>query len=218
MSIDLSSITEIRDKIGVVTKITDASGRVLWSTTIKFTINGDTYVADRDMTWAEWFASEYNTTGETEGTVKDSSGNEIDLSAVIVSGAVYEVGFGPPMATVALRCGAYASEYVDYAYITVPNASGTDSTIRSDLQGWQAVGTIVSGAVIGELPVGTVITCYVKSKNDYVSAYVKVNGTKVLNRSSSSRYGTYAYTVTGNATITLTTKPDKYGYIEITET
>lgn len=31
MSIDLSNITEIRDKIGVVTKITDASDRVLWS-------------------------------------------------------------------------------------------------------------------------------------------------------------------------------------------
>lgn len=30
MSVDLSSITEIRDKIGVVTKITDASGMVLW--------------------------------------------------------------------------------------------------------------------------------------------------------------------------------------------
>lgn len=122
-------------------------------------------------------------------------------------------------ATVALRCGAYASEYVDYAYVTFTDASGTACTIRSDLNGYQGTsGNPVSGAINYELPAGTIITCYVKSKNDYAPAYVKVNGTKVLNRSSSSSYGTYAYTVTGNATITLTTKPDKYGYIEITET
>ena len=209
MSIDLSSITEIRDKIGIITKITDASGMVLWSVAkmvvvtlesdlpsggstamgigyntedgsyveissagtyelplgtvidfwigpekgsgsadiyindeyvtgsrdgekcsyyhtlttniiisvsigsgygafyitevpencIVFSISGDyagSYTAEDGMTWAEWFASSYNTTGKTADDVSaitDSNGNVVNLTDVIVNGTAYEVGF-----------------------------------------------------------------------------------------------------------------------------
>jgi hypothetical protein len=73
----------------VVTQITDASGRVLWRASINFIINGTTYVAERGMTWAEWFVSTYNTMGETKGIIEDAVGNEISLDAVIVNGAEY---------------------------------------------------------------------------------------------------------------------------------
>ena len=90
---DFSKVTNLTIPEGVVTQIADAAGNVLWSATIKFTINGDTYIADRGMTWAEWFASSYNTTGETEGDIKDANGNEVSMDAVIVGGTAYEVGF-----------------------------------------------------------------------------------------------------------------------------
>ena len=91
--INFSTLKSLTIPEGNVTKITDASGQILWSATIKFTINGDIYYADRGMTWSQWFASSYNTTGETEGTVKDANGNEISLDTVIVNGAVYGVEF-----------------------------------------------------------------------------------------------------------------------------
>lgn len=94
---DFSKVKNLTIPEGVVKQITDASGRVLWSATIKFTINGETYVADRGMTWAEWFASAYNTTGKTADDVQSitANGAAVELSAVIVGGTAYEVGFGP---------------------------------------------------------------------------------------------------------------------------
>lgn len=95
MNIDTSKVTALSDEKGVIVQIADAAGNVLWSATIKFTINGDTYIADRGMTWAEWFASDYNTTGKTADDVQSISANgtAVELSAVIVGGTAYEVGF-----------------------------------------------------------------------------------------------------------------------------
>lgn len=142
-----------------------------------------------------------------------------DRGTLFEYGAIAIAENGNALASIATKAGGYASEYYDYAYLNFTDAYGTLVKVTSDGYATNLnAGERIGGNVTFELPVGSVITCYVKSKNDYVSAYVKLNGTKVLNRSSSNSYGTYAYTVTGNATITLTTKTDKYGYIEITET
>ena len=183
---------------GNVTKITDASGRVLWSAFIKFTMNGETYIADRGMTWAEWFASNYNTTGETEGTVTDANGNEVSMDAVIVGGTAYEVGFGPAMAT-----------------ITLPNGAVTRFGSGSRERTLSVRGDGITGDP-SEVPVGTFITCMI-SGGDYDSAYIVLNGTTVASGEISNVKSVYyVYTVTGNATITLTQEGYSY-YIRITE-
>lgn len=65
----------------------------VWVALISFIMNGETYRAEPGMTWSAWFASSYNTTGETEGTIKDANGNEVSMDSVIVGGTAYEVGF-----------------------------------------------------------------------------------------------------------------------------
>ena len=101
--IDFSKLKGLSIPEGAVKQIADAAGNVLWSAFIKFAMNGETYIADRGMTWAEWFASSYNTTGETEGDIKDANGNEVSMDAVIIGGTAYEVGFGPKALTIEVR-------------------------------------------------------------------------------------------------------------------
>ena len=185
MSIDLSRVTGISDSRGVVRQITDASGRVLWSATIKFTMNGETYEADRGMTWAEWFASDYNTTGETEGDIKDADGNAVSLDAVIVGGTAYEVGFGSPMAKVTLLADTfedynYCSAYIDYR---IPNGDR---------------GSLYTAGEY-ELPIGTVMLFDLKyGGNDRVSMYITLNDESVASGDTDARY---EYTLAGNISI-----------------
>ena len=193
MSIDLSSITEIRDKIGVVTQIADASGRVLWSATITFTINGDTYIADRGMTWAEWFASSHNTTGKTADDVQSISANgtAVALDAIIVGGMAYEVGFGPAIVTITITGNMYASAVNKMGYVKI-------NGIEYGRTGSETTEVI-------EIPVGTVITCRVVAQGDYVGEII-VNGEIVASAAGSGMVGfgravNYDYTATKNAVI-----------------
>lgn len=188
----------------VVKQITDAAGNVLWSAFIKFTMNGETYVADRGMTWAAWFASSYNTTGETKGDIKDANGNEVSMDAVIVGGTAYEVGFGPSTAIVTIT--GYSSEY--YVSVSID-------------------GTKYYSATTIEVPIGTVVECSAYTDDPvYLGAAIYVNGEKVANSSDYpyKNLVTYSYTVTCNATINLIEEYrgswSPYGYftrIEITE-
>jgi hypothetical protein len=195
MSIDLTGVTGIEDDYGNVTKITDASGRVLWSATIKFTINGDTYIADRGMTWAEWFASDYNTTGETEGTIKDANGNDVSMDAVIVDGTAYEVGFAKPMVTITITGTGHSSRcYVSCDGITYYSA---------------ATFTV---------PVGSKITCRVKSNdsNKGEGASISLNGTEI----QCSNDERYTHTIASDTAIRLrynTNAGTYYSDILITE-
>lgn len=179
--IDFSTLQGLTIPEGAVTQIADASGRVLWSATIKFTINGDTYIADRGMTWAEWFASDYNTTGETEGTITDANGNEVSMDAVIVGGTAYEVGFAPDTVT-----------------ITITGSSG---------EGYGSVsidGTTYWSATTIEVPIGTVVECYVNSDDVYyLASKVIVNGAMVASTALVFQPVYYSYTVTCNTTINI---------------
>ena len=122
--IDFSKVKGLTIPEGVVRQITDASGMVLWSATIKFTMNGVTYEADRGMTWAEWFASDYNTTGETEGDIKDADGNAVSLDAVIVGGTAYDVGFGPNL------------EVPEGMYLTFSSANSFTIAVNNTTKNW----------------------------------------------------------------------------------
>lgn len=308
MSIDLSSITEIRDKIGIITQIADASGRVLWSAVKKvtitvivdneaecfpyiehngivyehsvtftanigdtiycdvgstdyslitvngeevgdgypyynyevisdatinlhsyysyhgedeyynsdiditeipegqilFTISGTNYFADEGMTWTEWFASAYNTTGETEGNITDANGNEVSMDAVIIGGTAYEVGFAK-MVTLTI----IGASRVDAVYVIV---DGTQYCLAQ--------------TYALEVPVGTIVTCAIRDtagKYSGTPANVSVNGTVVMENTSST-FTTYDYVATKNATIMQSRKKyenkddnEYVGYITITE-
>jgi hypothetical protein len=196
MSIDFTGVTGIEDDYGNLTKITDASGRVLWSSTIKFTINGDTYIADRGMTWAEWFASDYNTTGETEGDITDANGNEVSMDSVIVGGTAYEVGFDDGMRDVSIFSATSSTKtYITIDGVTYGNSMGTFN-IR--------------------VPVGTVVNCYgqnMAGSAGAVPAQLHLNGEIIK-----SGAWTYSYVVETNVEINICC----YGfanmnYVKITE-
>ena len=57
---------------------------------IRFTINGESYTGEEWMTWADWNASDFNTTGQKVVSVTDASGNSVSLDSVIVGGTAYE--------------------------------------------------------------------------------------------------------------------------------
>ena len=152
------------------------------------------------MTWNEWFASDYNTTGKTADDVQTISANEatVALDAVIVGGTAYEIEFGPAMAT-----------------ITLPNGTVAYFGSGSKERTLHISGDGISGNP-SEVPVGTVITCTI-SGGDYDNAYITLNGVTVTSGYiDSGNSVTYDYTVTGNATITLTQEGYSY-YIRITE-
>lgn len=205
MSINFSSLQGLTIPEGNVTQITDASGRVLWSSTIKFTINGDTYIADRGMTWAEWFASSYNTTGETEGDIKDANGNEVSMDAVIIGGTAYAVGFSVPV-TVSFAGSGGNSSYARAIIDGVTYYTGQEEAI--------------------EIPAGTTISLYFQDKtgNGKGSISHKKNGTSVYYSGSSSS-ASYNFDIEGNATITFkvgesyddNNKLKKYGRVDVTE-
>jgi hypothetical protein len=122
-------------------------------THISFTINGDAYQAIEGMSWSAWFASSYNTTGETKGTITDSNGNEVSLDAVIVDGTAYEVGFAPPMATVGIT-GSNG-----YTIVSIDGVEYEPSVI--------------------EVPIGTEIICTVSDYGYGGSPYITLNGETV---------------------------------------
>lgn len=133
---------------GKVIKVEDESGRVLWSATIKFTINGDTYIADRGMTWAEWFASNYNTTGKTVDDVQSISANgaTIELGTVIVGGTAYEVGFATDPVITIIGDGSYNS-FGTTKYAATITIDGTE--YHSDGEITVPVGTTITLGVMG---------------------------------------------------------------------
>ena len=178
-------------------------------THISFVMNGETYQAIKGMSWKAWFASSYNTTGETDGTVKDANGNEVSLDAVIVNGAVYTVEFAPSGVTVTLvftRQGA--ASFYTYASITVDGVSYP--TVDNQLN-------LPTEEII--VPIGSVITC--KVAGNVGTPQIKLNGKTVASGNNSE----YHYTVVGEATIaasiaqsfTPQTGTQPYGTIAITE-
>lgn len=140
--INFSTLQGLTIPEGVVTQITDAAGNVLWSSTITFTINGDTYVADRSMTWAEWFASSHNTTGKTANDVQSISANgtAVALNAIIVGGMAYDIVFAE-MVTVTITGAGNAN----YCYILIDGVSYATATSLA-------------------VPVGTTITAFVAGR------------------------------------------------------
>lgn len=90
-------------------------------TYISFTMNGETYQTIEGMTWNAWFTSDYNTTGKGKGSVKnikDASGNETSINAVIVSGTTYQITFSKPLGeyavgeTVPLNVSGVSKEFI----------------------------------------------------------------------------------------------------------
>lgn len=191
--IDFSTLQGLTIPEGAVTQITDAAGNVLWSSTIKFTINGDTYIADRGMTWAEWFASAYNTTGKTADDVQSISANgaSVALNAVIVGGTAYEMGFAPATAILTLIInGAY-------------NLSNAGVIIDGVM--YRSAGTVEF-----EIPIGETIRLCINYTydgsiiifhSDNTQERVALTSTSPItdNYVTYNRY--YDYTVIGNATI-----------------
>ena len=120
----------------------------------------------------------------------------------LVGGTVYEVGFGPAMVTIKITGGS--GEY--NATVTI------DGT------------TYVSETTI-EVPIGTVIECYVNSTSvGAKTSYVLVNGERVAETYYDKNPLTYLYTVTCNATIDIqdtyfsnSLDSGYYGVITITE-
>ena len=101
---------------------------------ITFTINGTNYNADYGMTWTEWFASDYNTTGETEGDIKDANGNDVSIDAVIVGGTAYEVGFGQPVTITLIRNGSNHIGSVTYNGTTYSTATTFTANIGDTIE------------------------------------------------------------------------------------
>lgn len=89
MSVDLSSITEIRDKIGVVTKITDASGMVLWSAVKKATITVTVDDEVGNLPYVEHNGITYESTVTFEANIGDTiycDAGSTDYSYIEVNG------------------------------------------------------------------------------------------------------------------------------------
>lgn len=179
------------------------------SNIITFTIGGTEYQADKGMTWSEWFASDYNTTGKTEETVHtitDSEGISVELSAVIVDGTAYEVVFIP---VITLDINEFAVLVnVEYAKCIINGISYNLDSTDTQLQ----------------LPVGTTIECYATGGGMSFSvqspeATITVNGQVILSTSEDNAETetlSLTYTVTGDATIHLT-GGSAAGHITITE-
>lgn len=132
------------------------------------------------------------------GGGKDMIGGAVyekDHGKTMLGGTVYEVGF-VEMATVTIM--GNGDKY--YASVTIDGITYTSATTL-------------------EVPVGTVISCYVNGDED--GAYIKVNNTTVVD--VDSRSGSYKFPVTRNITITLFKDYEEefyeeyyYGEIEIT--
>lgn len=160
------------------------------------------YTFDAGMTWAEWFASDYNTTGKTEGTITDANGNEVSMDAFIVDGTAYEVEFSQPVTVTITASGTGVD--AQYGSVTIDGIAYASTT------------TVV-------VPVGTVITCVAKTDEDdrdyYWGDYANIylNGNNVGTGDSATYTTTYEYTVTGNVAIDLRYNRGKSN-ITITET
>lgn len=165
--------------------------------------------------------------------LKATSGGSYDYTVVgnIIIQLNYSGGVGSititqirnDPATITTKSAGYSSNYVDYAYIDFTDATGTAYRIDSQGGTYDTEASAAAGAPVWvntfTIPAGTTITCYVKTGSSYMPAYVKINGTEVLRKTSGD--ATYTYLVTGNAIIKLYTTgsgtSNAYGYIEITE-
>ena len=75
------------------------SGEILWdedyiisdALLISFVIDDVRYYAEEYMTWQAWLESDYNTTGATQLSLVDESGNEISMDSVIILDGVYTI-------------------------------------------------------------------------------------------------------------------------------
>lgn len=144
-------------------------------THISFIINGETYQAIEGMTWKAWFASSYNTTGETKGTVTDSNGNEVSMDAVIIGGTAYEVGFAEMVSVTINGTGD-----PQYCYVTIDGVKYYSATTIN-------------------VPVGTVMICTVDHPSTSgTTETVTLNGTMVANKTS------YTHVITTNMTVSTT--------------
>jgi len=167
---------------------------------ILFTVNGTNYFADEGMTWAEWFASDYNTTGKTAADVQSISANgvAVELSAVIVGGSAYEVGFDNGMRKITVireyDGGSKAIVYVgewpnEVRYMDDGNCDyfGTWTT-------WTSPTTI-------EMLVGAPISF--STEDEGSKTEVILNGTVVLSEAGDYVSWWNEYTVTKNVTVTM---------------
>jgi len=156
-------------------------------------------------------------------TLIDGTAYSIDKGKTLVDGTAYEVSFAKPIPVITTSSVSYSSDYVGLAYIEFVDVAGKAWKVDSQGGVLDVDASTAAGAPIWantfEVPAGTIITCYVESKNSYYKAYVSVNGTKVVNKGDDDM--TYAYTVVGNANIELYTRgtstSNAYGYIKITE-
>ena len=57
--------------------------------TFTFKIDGEQYTAEDGMTWEEWLVSDYNTTGETAPTIRDSNLKIVEYDRTILSSEEY---------------------------------------------------------------------------------------------------------------------------------
>ena len=114
-------------------------------------------------------------------TLVGGTAYSIKNGKTLVGGTVYEVGFAPDTVTITIT--GSSGEY----YVSV----GIDGTTY-----WSAT-TI-------EVPVGTVVECWVNSDDRYyLKASVSVNGEEVASSLEQDVPITYLYTVTCNTTINL---------------
>lgn len=164
-------------------------------TYISFTMNGDTYQAIEGMSWKAWFASDYNTTGETEGTITDANGNEVSMDAVIVEGAVYDVEFGVPCTVTIVAFGMSPN---GNANVTLNgqtySAKGVSITIDQN-----------NPTPIAEItvPSGTVMSCSACTSVGNNKGTIVLNGTDVAKAASAGVPATYDYVVNGNIKVEL---------------
>lgn len=242
MSIDLSSITEIRDKIGIITKITDASGMVLWKAApamITITLEGiaQSYVEISD----DYYRWEDITVEVPSGTMVrccNASSENRDKESWIYHNdtmVVDGMGFYEFTATknTTIRESSWKSDYGTYSvgvYITeIPEGHALLSIDYSDPEQFS---TSVDGVSYNDttitVPIGSVVeisafnlSCYKGCSDGSASVYINDNLV-----ASESEGIDYSYTVRGNTAITSYVNPsycrdcDNYAYdaiINITE-
>ena len=182
-------------------------------THISFTMNGETYQAIEGMSWKAWFASSYNTTGETKGTITDANGNEVSMDSVIVGGTAYEVGFddGTRQIAFARKSGSSAATNTNknYGKVVIDGVTyytGQENAIKVP------VGTSVKVTVMDG---GSRNLCYISHIKNGSQVYY-VDNKYLIN---------YEFNIEGDTTFTFyigkyneSDKTKEYGQITITET
>ena len=115
--------------------------------------------AESGMTWAQWLASEYNTTGEKEPTIKTSDYVDVSYDAKIV--AEQEYGFAVEEAQL-LADVVQIGDYVNYG-VEYENVSNS-SLYLSTLTGWRVIGK--EGDTVKLVSAGVPLTYYHSYETD----------------------------------------------------